>query len=209
MSKQEKNIRKPRIGIYAGVFDPVHSGHITFALQALSVAKLDQVVFLPERRPRAKPSVEHYAHRIAMIKSALEPHPNLAVMEVVDRNFTVRRILPMLRAVFPNADLVFLTGSDAFMTIPTWPYAERLMTTCEFVVGVRSPGQQSAIEQSISAWPVAPPALIIFDSYAPHISSSTIRQALRSNQHVEGLLASVRRYARQEWLYVSPGALQV
>src|SRR3712207_4972669 len=120
---------------------------------------------MPERRPRGKPSVEHYAHRIAMLKSALDPHPNLAVMEVVDRSFTVRRILPMLHAVFPNADLVFLTGSDAFMTIPHWPQAERLMLECEFVVGVRSHDQQAAVEQSISYWPIAPPALMIFDSY--------------------------------------------
>ncbi|MEI9913739.1 MAG: adenylyltransferase/cytidyltransferase family protein [Candidatus Saccharibacteria bacterium] len=37
-----------KIGIYAGSFDPIHLGHITFALQAIEQAGLDKVYFLPE-----------------------------------------------------------------------------------------------------------------------------------------------------------------
>lgn len=201
MSKQ-----KLRTGVYAGVFDPVHAGHIAFALQAREAANLDQIIFLPERRPRHKPSVEHYAHRVAMLKSALALHPDLAVMEIVDRHFTVKRILPMLQALYPEAELVFLLGSDAFLSLPTWQYAERLMVSCEFVVGMRANDQKHLVEQSIGTWPIAPPALMIFESFAPHISSSSIREALRENRHSTGLLQSVRHYARREWLYVSPGA---
>jgi nicotinate (nicotinamide) nucleotide adenylyltransferase len=197
--------KKLRIGIYAGAFDPVHAGHISFALQAKDAAKLDQIIFMPERRPRYKPSVEHYAHRVAMLKAALAPHPDLAVMEVVDRQFTVRRMLPLLESLFPGAELIFLMGSDTVMTMPSWQYAERLMSRCEFVVGVRSEHQHTAVEHSVSEWTVVPRALMIFDSYAPQISSSKVRHALRTNQYVEGLLASVRRYAKSEWLYVSPG----
>ena len=48
-----------RIGIYAGTFDPVHAGHVAFALQSLEAAKLDRVYFLPERRPRGKRQVKN------------------------------------------------------------------------------------------------------------------------------------------------------
>jgi nicotinate (nicotinamide) nucleotide adenylyltransferase len=174
--------KKLRIGIYAGVFDPVHAGHIAFALQARHAASLDQIIFLPERRPRHKPSVEHYAHRVAMLKSALAPHPDLAVMEIVDRHFTVKRMLPMLQSLYPGAELVFLLGSDAFLSLPTWQYAERIMATCEFVVGMRAEDQKSLVEQSIGTWPIAPPSLMVFESFAPHISSSHIRRALRENR---------------------------
>lgn len=40
-----------RIGIYSGSFNPVHAGHIAFALQALESANLKTIYFLPERRP--------------------------------------------------------------------------------------------------------------------------------------------------------------
>jgi len=40
-----------RVGIYSGGFDPVHAGHIVFALKAQKVAGLSQIYFVPERRP--------------------------------------------------------------------------------------------------------------------------------------------------------------
>jgi nicotinate-nucleotide adenylyltransferase len=69
-----------RIGIYSGTFDPVHSGHISFALQSLKAAKLDKVYFLPERRPRNKQQVEHFGHRVAMLKRAIKPYPEFNVL---------------------------------------------------------------------------------------------------------------------------------
>jgi nicotinate-nucleotide adenylyltransferase len=193
-----------RIGVYAGAFDPVHSGHITFAMQALSLANLDQIIFMPERRPRQKPGVEHYAHRIAMITRALQPHPALAVMEMVDKHYSVQRTLPRLKALFPGARLVLLMGSDAASNLPDWPHAERVLGSCGLVVGVRSEHQHSAVSEAISEWDHQPQGLTIIDSFAPDVSSSRIRQALRTDTPTDGLLASVRRYARSEWLYVSP-----
>lgn len=198
-----------RIGIFAGAFDPVHAGHVAFALQALQAARLDEVIFMPERRPRHKPGVEHYAHRVAMLKTALAPHRDLAVLEVVDGNFSVRRTLPMLKGLFPAAELVLLMGSDTIMELPRWQYAHRLIASCEIVAGVRSKHQHQEVEHAIGQWQTTPPAIMIFDSFAPDVSSSHIRQALRANTYTAGLLASVRRYARQEWLYVSPIASTV
>lgn len=195
---------KPRIGIYAGAFDPVHAGHIAFALQAMQVARLDEVVFVPERRPRHKPGVEHYAHRVAMLRRALRPHPGLASLEMVDKHFLVVRTLPHLRAIFPKAELVFLMGSDTALSLPTWPAAAYLLRSSELVVGVRSEHDPSAVEAAIRDWPELPLALTVIDSYAPDVSSSAIRTALRANRHAKGLLTSVQRYAQQEWLYVSP-----
>lgn len=196
--------RKLRVGIYAGAFDPVHAGHVAFALQALEAAELDEVIFLPERRPRTKPGVEHFAHRVAMLKTALAPHPDLAVMELVDKRFTIQRTLRTLEQVFPGADLVFLMGSDAAMSIPSWPHADRLLKHSGLVVGVRSSHQQAEVSRAVSGWKTAPHSLFVFDSYAPHVSSSKIRHAIRANKHSDGLLRSVHRYARQQWLYVTP-----
>jgi nicotinate (nicotinamide) nucleotide adenylyltransferase len=201
--------KKLRIGIYAGAFDPVHAGHVAFALQALKAAKLDQVVFLPERRPRNKPGVEHFAHRVAMLKAALRPHPDLTVMELVDKNFTVQRTYRTLERAFSDAELVFLMGSDTALTVPSWPQAERLLTRSGLVIGVRSTHQREEVLQTISMWPVAPTSLVVFDSLAPHVSSSAIRHALRTDRYTEGLLSSVRRYAARQWLYVSPSRIVV
>ena len=196
-----------RIGLYAGAFDPVHSGHVAFALQALEAGNLDEVVFMPERRPRGKPGVEHYAHRVVMLKKALRPHPRLAVMETVDRHYTVARTLPQLRQLYRGARLVFLLGSDAVLSLPNWPHAGRLLRDCELIVGVRSEHQHEEVAAAIENWDIRPAGLRIVDSFAPDVSSERIRHALRENIYTKGLLDSVSGYARQEWLYVSPSSI--
>jgi nicotinate-nucleotide adenylyltransferase len=192
-----------RIGIYAGTFDPVHAGHIGFALQAAAHAKLDKLYFLPERRPRHKSGVEHFAHRVAMLKKAARPHPAFEVLELDDISFSVVRTLPKLQARFPGSQIVFLFGSDAISDLPAWPQAERLLEQAELIIGCRWQDDRAGTQVQIAGWPIAPRAYSIIDSYAPDISSGSVRGALQRRQSVRGLLKSVERYSNQNWLYIS------
>jgi nicotinate-nucleotide adenylyltransferase len=115
-----------RIGVYAGSFDPVHAGHISFALQALQAAQLDKIYFLPERRPRAKQHVEHFGHRVAMLRRAIEPHSQFGILELVDVSFSVERTLPELQQQFEGDELVFLFGSDVVSGFKDWPHVDQV-----------------------------------------------------------------------------------
>lgn len=192
-----------RIGIYSGSFDPVHAGHIGFALQAIERAKLDKVYFLPERRPRYKEGVEHFGHRVAMLKRAGKPYAKLGVLELEDVNFTMERTLPKLQKRFIGKQLVFLFGSDVVQQLPAWPKAENLLKSSELVVAAREGANVEHMRQDIADWPVKPRQLYIFESYAADVSSGKIREALRSRKYVRGLLTSVARYANRNWLYIS------
>lgn len=192
-----------RIGIYSGAFDPVHAGHVAFALQAIEQANLDRVYFLPERRPRHKPSVEHFAHRVAMIKQASLPYKKFYVLESVEVNFSVKRTLPMLQQKFRGDQLVFLFGSDTVASLPEWPYVEQLLTTSELVIAARKGADADELQQSITQWKVQPQAATMLTSFAPKVSSTVVREALRARQPVAGLLQSVARYSDHHWLYVS------
>jgi nicotinate-nucleotide adenylyltransferase len=195
--------RKRRIGIYAGTFDPVHAGHITFALQALAAAELDKLYFLPERQPRHKQGVEHFGHRVAMVRLAVKPHPQCAVLELPDINFSVARTLPRLRKQFGTAQLVFLFGSDVIPRIQDWPDANQLLNDNELVVGLRSEADRDNLHRIVEAWPTQPRALTMFASFAPEVSSGQVRQALSGHQATAGLLKSVERYSDRNWLYVA------
>jgi nicotinate (nicotinamide) nucleotide adenylyltransferase len=161
------------------------------------------VYFLPERRPRGKAQVEHFAHRVAMIKRALKPHPLFDVLEMVDVSFSVQRTLPTLRKQFVNDQLVFLFGSDVIPGLSTWPNAGQLLKSGEFIIGLRNNDDRETLKQIVDQWPAQPKAVTIFDSYAPKISSGKIRRALRKRQQTSGLLSSVERYSDHHWLYVS------
>ncbi len=193
-----------RIGIYAGTFDPVHAGHLSFALQALAAAKLDKVYFLPERRPRGKRHVEHFGHRVAMLRRAAEPYPQFDMLELVDASFSIKRTLPELQSRFKGAEMVFLFGSDILPHLQSWPQADQLLKNNELVIGLRHDDDRDKAHHIIENWPAQPKALMMFISYAPDVSSGRVRQALAKGQPAEGLLTSVERYSNRHWLYVSP-----
>ena len=191
-----------RIGIYSGTFNPVHAGHISFALQAIDAANLHAVYFMPERHNRKKTDVAHFGHRVAMLKAALKPHARLDLLETEDISFSVERTLPKLQARFKGKRLVFLIGSDKLRDIGSWPKAEYLLDGYELVVGIRSK-DRNHIDQLLQDLPQKPHSVCLIDSYAGSVSSSKIRDALRRQQETEGILASVKRYSNQNWLYIS------
>lgn len=192
-----------RIGVYAGTFDPVHAGHITFALQALTAANLDKVYFLPERRPRGKRQVEHFGHRVAMLLKATKPHPQFEVLELVDVSFSMQTTLPKLRRQFPGSELVFMFGSDVLPGLADWAGADKLLVANELVIGLRHQDNRQNMHALVEAWPVQPKAVTMFASYAPEVSSGRVRDGLRKRKPAKGLLTSVERYSNRHWLYVS------
>ncbi len=192
-----------RIGIYAGTFDPVHSGHIAFALQALRAVNLDKIYFLPERRPRDKQQVEHFGHRVAMLKQALKPYPEFSMLELVEVSFSVERTLPKLRQKFKDSQLVFLFGSDVAIGLAAWPNVKQLLASAELVIGLRNQDDRHSLHTVIEDWPIAPEAVSILNSFAPDVSSGNVRDALRKRQSAAGLLTSVERYSDHHWLYIS------
>jgi nicotinate-nucleotide adenylyltransferase len=192
-----------RIGIYSGTFDPVHAGHVGFALQAMQSAGLDAVFFLPERRPRGKAGVEHFGHRVAMLRRAVKPYQNLGVLELEDVGFSIATTLPRLRTRFPKAELVFLVGSDVATHMQVWPNVEQLFKQSELVVGVRSGSDIAVMKEQVSGWRLQPLQTMVIESHAAAVSSGLIRDALRKRTYVPGLLKSVERYSNRNWLYVS------
>ena len=196
-------MKSKRIGIYSGAFDPVHAGHITFALQAIRLSRLDEVYFLPERKPRHKQGVEHFGHRVAMIKQALKPHSRFKLIELTDISFSIEYTLPKLQRQFEGDQLVFLFGSDAVSTLGDWPKIERLLSSSEMIIGLREHADEKRLKKQIEHLPVSPKSVTIISSYAPNVSSGKIRAALRRGIKTDGLLMSVQRYSNQHWLYVS------
>lgn len=189
-----------RIGIFAGTFNPIHSGHISLALQALEASGLDKIYFMPERRPRHKTNVEHYGHRVAMIRSALLPHPRLDVLETDDISFTVNRTLSRLNILFAGSELVFLVGSDVAPHILDWPGGSKLLAEHELIIGQRVDTLKSPLIDTPN-----PRRLLVLEHPAPEISSHEVRKGLRERRYVRGLLSSVAHYSNRNWLYVSVG----
>jgi nicotinate-nucleotide adenylyltransferase len=156
---------KRRIGVMGGTFDPIHNGHLVAASEVASAFKLDEVVFVPTGSPYQKQNVTPAEHRYLMTVIATASNPRFKVSRIdIDRGgdtYTVDTLLEM-QELYPDADLVFISGADAIAQILAWKEVERLWSLAHFVA-VSRPGHKLTIpkapEGSISSLEI--PALAI------------------------------------------------
>lgn len=130
---------KQRVGIYPGTFDPIHQGHVSFALEALQSCKLDQIVLLPEPTPRDKHSVSAVNERVIHIEKEIKGISKLSIFSPASSQFTVRDTLPELRSRFGDAELTLLVGSDIVRTFKyRWQDLELLLQDMSLAIGMRA-----------------------------------------------------------------------
>lgn len=168
--KGKEQPEQKRIGIYSGVFDPIHNGHIAFAEAALVAANLDEVFLMVERTPRRKTNVTDYHHRLAMVRIVVKGRPKLRVLAIQQPVFTVEETLPRLQKAFPGAELSLLMGSDLFGFVDTWPGYRQLRANVSFIVGKR---EQDNVDPDIVS-----ERDYVFTSPLPLAASLHVRQAV-------------------------------
>jgi nicotinate-nucleotide adenylyltransferase len=179
-----------KIGIYSGIFDPVHHGHISFAQKAMKELGLEKVYFMVEPQPRRKTNQSDIRHRLNMMWLALRDQPGLELLHSDHQTFSVAETLPWLEEKFDDAKLHFLMGSDRFMKLHTWPGFEQLRSKVDFVVGQRADEDTSQIP--IDHHPLS--------TGLADLASSGIR-GLPSNQLSTAVPDNVAQYIKAEQLY--------
>lgn len=195
-----------KVGIFSGTFDPVHSGHIAFALESIKTCKLDKIYFLPEALPRRKSGVTHLAHRLAMLELALKPYPKLKVMDIPDKQFNVNTTLPKIKKRLPESELFLLIGSDVLEMLDSpevhkqWPEYDRLLKKVVLIAGIRNSDQIDYYKQMMERVQESG-KVVSTDRY--YMSSKDIRRAVMAGKTENGLLSSLRKYVDNNWLYVS------
>lgn len=194
-----------RIGILAGTFDPVHKGHISFALQAIEQAGLDEVYLIPEPKPRYKGDATHISHRTAMLHMAVEGYSRVRVLELPDKQFQVATTLPRLRHEFPDAEMLMLVGTDVLGHMSVWPHIRSLLKFMGLVVAVRGDKDERHAFQLLSRLPLEPREAHVLTSNYKAVAARDIRGSLKTGGSPDGLLGSVKKYAAENWLYQGVG----
>jgi len=127
-----------------GTFDPVHHGHLSAASEVSARFALDEVVFVPTGHPYQKDdrTVSPAEDRYLMTVIATASNPRFSVSRIdVDRpgrTYTIDTLRD-LHAAYGDAELFFITGSDALAQIFGWAEVDELFALAHFV-GVTRPG---------------------------------------------------------------------
>ena len=114
-----------RIGIFGGSFDPVHKEHVRFVGAAIDCLHLDKVFVMPAHNPPHKPyrTLSPDADRLEMCRLAFSSLPQVEVNDYeIKQGGTSYTYLTCkhFRALFPDAEIFFLVGTDMLRNFPYW-----------------------------------------------------------------------------------------
>ncbi len=140
-----------QIGIYPGTFDPIHEGHIAFALGAIKTCYLDSVALAPEKHPRGKPLASDVSLRNSAVHSAVQNIDELTVIYLATSPYRPQETIQELTSVYPHDSLSLLIGSDVCLTLDLWEGLPLLVGSFELIIGVRD-GHAEADLQKYLAW---------------------------------------------------------
>ncbi|MDP4529841.1 nicotinate-nucleotide adenylyltransferase [Alkalimonas delamerensis] len=211
------NKAKPLLGIFGGTFDPIHYGHLNCALQVQQHCGLQQVRLMPCHLPphRASPGVSA-AQRAQMVELAIADYPQLALepLELQQQRPSYSAIsLAQLHQQFPEHQLAFILGMDAFNQFTRWYRWQDILQRADLIVCQRPQHatvstasqpllQQHQIQTAAELQQPGHGRILLFNNALQDISATELRQQIPSLQQCpDWLPQSVWNYILQHRLY--------
>ena len=187
-----------RVVMYGGSFNPPHRGHLRAARAAMEQLRPDTFFLVPDHEPPHKalaagsPAPEQ---RRKLTELAAGELPGAEVLDIELRrqgpSYTVDT-LAQLGELYPGAEIVFLVGTDMFLSLETWRAPERILAQASVGVFCRDAGQQPAIAaQAAHLRKTYGATVYVIDSEPLVISSSALRELLPRRQGREYLPEAV------------------
>lgn len=178
------------IGIYGGVFNPIHIGHLLLAEFIREELELDKIVFVPAGNPPHKQvqELESAQHRYNMVQIAIGKNPffDLTKMEISRGGMSYTSdTLEELAQSFPGRKLYFICGADSIINLPSWHNINKIFEIASLIVAGRPKIQEADFQNMIRFFKDQYCARII-QSEAPlmEVSSTQIRDRLKNGQSI-------------------------
>ena len=219
-------MKRRRVGVYGGTFDPVHRGHLSVARSVLENFALDELLFVPAFVPPHKRGREISSpnHRYAMLALATRHEPQMRIstieLDAPARPYTVET-MASLQTQYADAALFFVMGMDSFREVTLWRDYETLLTNYGIIVAARpghenddeamgkhlAPALQSRVVDLRSGQrpmdeQLATPQIFVTDYVAVDVSATAIRAAVEAGNGIETLVSfTVAAYVQKYSLY--------
>ena len=197
-----------KVGIMGGTFDPIHIGHLLLGEFAYEQCNLDEIWFLPNGNPPHKDvtdSGSDLAHRIAMVKNAIEgvPHFRLSLHEADEGVHYTYKTLLELQELYPENEWYFILGADSLFSIETWKFFREIFPSCRILAAMRDDKDVEEMEKQITYLTESYGADIeLLRAPLLEISSTTIRDRAAKGLNVHYMVPDkVADYIVENGLY--------
>ncbi|OGG34872.1 nicotinate (nicotinamide) nucleotide adenylyltransferase [Candidatus Gottesmanbacteria bacterium RIFOXYB1_FULL_47_11] len=184
------------IGLFGGVFNPPHIGHLMIAQQVLDYTDIEEIWFIPnygQQPPKA--GVAPVGDRLAMARMLTLPHTKVSTIEIDNQlsGYTIDLLPFLLR----EHTYTFIMGSDWLPGFTKWKQWEELLTKLPFLVFPRNDHPTAPLYKNMTL--LAHPDLI-----TSNISSTKIRARIAAGLPIDQFVpAPVAEYIKTHELYTS------
>ena len=197
-----------KIGIYGGTFNPIHTGHIHAAKQAMEILGLQKLLMIPDRIaphkeiPSGSPTPQQ---RLEMLRLAVEGEPGIEVSDMElkreGKSYTYLTV-EALREEYPDAELFLLMGTDMFLSFHTWMNPERITAQATLAIMYRGEkGEAAKIEARKAEMEAEGVRVALVRNDTINISSTQLRRLIAFRCASEFLPRGVEDYIRRNGLY--------
>lgn len=191
-----RSIRRRRIGLLGGSFNPAHAGHRHISVVALHRLGLHEVWWLVSPQNPLKAATDMAPLAVRMARAAdIAAHPRIRVTDIERRlrtRYTADTLTALIRR-YPDCAFVWLMGADNLVQLPAWRRWTSIVKTVPIAVFPRAPYSLRALagaaaqrfasyqlgEDAAPGLALKPPPCWIFLHSQLHPASATaIRTAL-------------------------------
>ena len=174
-------MKKERVGIFGGTFNPPHVGHVEAAKAFLKGAKLDRLIIMPALIPPHKEyrSTVTSEQRLEMCKIAFFEIDRAEISDLeISRGGKSYTYLTLTELQRDDIELYFLCGTDMILTMDTWKNPDIIFKTANICYIRRENDEENTtlIKKKCEEYREVYGAVIIpIDAEVIEISSSEIR----------------------------------
>jgi nicotinate-nucleotide adenylyltransferase len=174
-------LRRFRLGILGGAFDPPHVGHVALASAAQEHLGCERLLVLVVADPGHRSTFASAQARLELAALAFADVPGVELE--VDEHARTVDFLEQRRP----ADAVFILGADELAAFPTWKRPERVLELVSLGVAERPGVPEAELRETRARFP-APDRIFFFDLEPVAVSSTEIRRRVAHGEPIDGLV---------------------
>ena len=173
--------QSPRIGLFFGSFNPIHTGHLIIAQHMLEYADVDKIWFVvsPHNPLKPRKTLAKDADRLHMVRLAIEDNPGFHASNIEfslpKPSYTVDT-LAYLRDKYPDHQFALIMGGDNLASLAKWKNYEILLRDNRILV-YRRPGHDGTAFDDH-------PSVQFFDAPQLDISATFIREQISNGKSI-------------------------
>ena len=196
-----------RLGVFGGVFNPPHIGHLICAQEALVQLELDVVAFVPVAQAPHR-EIEHdpgAEARFAMCQQAVAADERFTVSRIeLDRDgpsYTVDTLAELRRRGRGDELFLILGGDQAASLTTAWHAPEEVLRLATVAAVERDGGRREEIVKRLAPLEGAD-RIVFFSMPRVDVSSTLVRRRAAAGRPIRYLVPdTVANYIRGQRLY--------